>query len=209
VGDRIRHAGTPYVLGGGFEGEIRGYMDKYVSEYVIIYSTVKPGVSDGLGENVVHSPVEGRHPDLIGGFRTFRRMIGGKMSREVGDIYRGWGMEVEEYERGIITELGKLLSTTRYGIGIIFAKVEEEMCKGYGIKYEEVVLKYQRMYNDGYKKMGEERFMQSLLVPPDNGCGGHCVVPNAVILSKVSDDGFIGRLSKFNDIGEDGKRKDI
>lgn len=193
------HVCIPFLDSDSFCSAVRGYMSKYGGEVVVIYSTVLPGTSERLGDRVCHSPVEGRHPDLIGGFRTFRRFVGGKRSKVVGDFYRGYGLEVVEFDDARVTELGKVLSTTRYGINLIFAAEEKELCEKYGVRYEDVVLSYQRMYNDGYKKLGEDRFIQPLLTAPEGKIGGHCVVPNAKLLMQVTDSDMIGKLAKFND----------
>ncbi len=198
--DIIMHVCIPYVSAEGFYASVYNYITRYLPKYVIVYSTVLPGTCDRLGSHVVHSPVEGRHPNLIGGFKTFRRLVGGKCSKEVGELFRGWGMnDVVTFEDAKVTELGKILSTERYGINLVFASIEEKICNQFGVKFEDVVLTYQKMYNDGYKKMGEERFIQPTLTAPEGKIGGHCVVNNSILLSSVTDHQWIHDLSSFNE----------
>lgn len=203
----LLHVCIPFVDGESFHEVVSGYMVKYPSKYVIVYSTVLPGTCERLGGHVVHSPVEGRHPNLVGGFRTFKRLVGGECSEVVGGYFRGWGLEVDTYVDAKVTELGKLLSTERYGISILFSLVEDSLCKKYGLRFEDVVLSYQRMYNNGYKKLNEERFTQPLIVPPEGKIGGHCIIPNSKLLSQVATDKWIDELSNYNDkLNETGSK---
>jgi UDP-N-acetyl-D-mannosaminuronate dehydrogenase len=194
----MMHVCIPFFGAERFCEDVSYYMKVYPSRHIIIYSTVLPGTCEKLGENVVHSPVEGRHPNLIDGFKTFTRLVGGKCAKEVGDFYKKNGLNVETFEDAKVTELGKILSTTRYGLNILFAAEEEALCKRFGLKFEEVVLGYQKMYNEGYKKLGEERFVQQTLTPPVGKIGGHCVVPNAKLLEEISESELIKLLAKFN-----------
>jgi hypothetical protein len=181
-----------------FIEDVKDYIIQYPSKHIVVYSTVLPGVCEYLGENVVHSPVEGRHPNLIGGFRNFQRLVAGKSSVEVGEIFSNWGLTVVTFPNARVTELGKLLSTTRYGINLLFADMENKMCKEQGISFEDAVLSYQKMYNEGYEKLGEKRFNQPLLTPPDKHIGGHCVVPNADLLMLINDNEWIKQLANYN-----------
>lgn len=194
----MMHVCIPFSSAEGFHTDVSYYMKAYPSKHVIIYSTVLPGVTERLGENVVHSPVEGRHPKLYDGFKTFTRLVGGKDSKVVGAFYKRTGLSVETFEDAKVTELGKILSTTRYGINILFAAEQKALCDKFGLKFEEVILGYQRMYNEGYKKLNEDRFVQQMLTPPVGKIGGHCVVPNAKLLQQITDSEFVRMLAKFN-----------
>ena len=194
----MMHVCIPYYSYGEFIEAVSFYMGKYASKHVVIYSTVEPGVSEALGVGVCHSPVEGRHPNLVAGFRVFRRLVSGRDAVVVGDYYRKWGLEVETFDRCVVTELGKLLSTTRYGLSILFAAEEEKLCHGYGVKFEDVVLAYQRMYNNGYRKLNEDRFIQPMIVPPEGNIKGHCIVPNAKILQRVTEHPWVKDLADYN-----------
>lgn len=194
----VMHVCIPFYSRGDFITDVSYYMKKYRSRRVIVYSSVLPLTCEALGENVCHSPVEGRHPKLIDGFRTFKRFVSGREAEVVGGWFRGWGLEVETFRECVVTELGKLLSTTRYGINILFAAEQDKLCGEYEVRYEDVVTAYQRMYNEGYKKLNEERFVQPLTVPPRGRIGGHCVVPNAKLLTEVTDSEWIKKLSEWN-----------
>jgi len=48
----------------------------------------------------------------------------------------------------------------------------------------QAVKSWDRQYNDLYADLGMEQFSRYILDPPQGEIGGHCVVPNAVILNK-------------------------
>jgi UDP-N-acetyl-D-mannosaminuronate dehydrogenase len=166
------------------------------AENVVIYSTVLPGTTELIGENAVHSPIEGRHPNLKESFKTFVRLVAGKQSEKVGQYFRNRDLKVEVLPDAKITELGKILSTTRYGVMLAFADTEQKLCDKFNVSFKDAVLMYQDMYNDGYKKMGEDRFTQPKLTPPNGKIGGHCVVNNAKILTEISDCDLIRRVAE-------------
>jgi len=195
----MMHVCIPFVSPEQFVNTVKGYMRMYLSKYVIVYSTVLPGTCRVLGEGVCHSPVEGRHPRLIDGFRTFTRFVSGKHCEAIGEFYKYYGLEVKLFERCEVTELGKMLSTTRYGINMLFAAEQEMMCRSLGLDFQEVVLAYQRMYNEGYDSLNEQRFMQAMVVPPGETIGGHCVVPNAqLLLSMFTGSAWVRELAEYN-----------
>jgi UDP-N-acetyl-D-mannosaminuronate dehydrogenase len=166
-------------------------------QHVIVYSSVLPGTTEQLGENAVHSPIEGKHPHLISAFHTFTRMVAGKDAELVGKFFSNRGLKVTTYTDAKITEIGKLLSTTRYGLNIVFAKSQKDLCDQLGVNYDQAVLDYQRMYNEGYKKIGGDRFAQPLMVPPGDAIGGHCVVPNANLLGQITKDELIKKVAEY------------
>lgn len=195
----MMHVCIPFFDAESFCKDVSYYMKAYPSKYVIVYSTVLPGTCEKIGENVVHSPVEGRHPRLYDGLKTFKRLIGGKESEAVGSFFKKAGLDVEVYADAKVTELGKILSTTRYGLSLVFAAEQEALCKKYGVKFEDVVLGYQRMYNEGYKKLGDDKFVQPVLTPPEGKIGGHCIVQNAKLLNEIAESEWIKKLAEFND----------
>jgi len=193
----IMHVCIPY--NDNFVETILNYKKTYKPKIIIVYSTVAPGTCRKLGKNVVHSPIEGRHPDLLKSFYNFKRLISGnkKYTKIVSNFFVSKGLEVEVFNKCEITELGKLLSTTRYGVNLMFADISNELCNKYDIEFVDAVFKYQIMYNQGYANLGERRFNQQLLIPPNNKIGGHCIIPNAKILSKISDSKLIKELENY------------
>jgi hypothetical protein len=75
--------------------------------------------------------------------------------------------------------------------------MEADICRKYKANYNDAIIEYQRMYNNGYLAMNEARFVQQMLTPPNKKIGGHCVVPNAKLLFKDTKNPIIGRVAKY------------
>ncbi len=195
IGCTFLHICVPY--NDDFVRNMKRTIGMVCPKHIIVYSSVLPGTTEQLGDNAVHSPIEGRHPHLKESFHSFIRMVAGKDAELVGKFFANRGLAVVTYDNAKVTELGKLLSTTRYGLNIVFAKAEEALCKQYGLEFTNVVTDYQKVYNKGYKDIGCERFVQPLLVPPGDSIGGHCVVPNAQLLGKITDNDLIKKVADY------------
>ena len=154
----------------------------------IIHSSVAPGTTKKIGGAIVHSPIRGIHPDLHQGIKTFLKYIGadnkrvGRMARK---HLRDLGLKTKVFNPSITTELGKLLSTTYYGLCISYHGETQKICKKYNVRFEEVMTDFNRTYNNGYKELDLENVIRPILYPPENNkIGGHCVIQNAKILKK-------------------------
>jgi UDP-N-acetyl-D-mannosaminuronate dehydrogenase len=200
VGDRIPdyseyiHICIPYSK--KFVDIVKKYAKNIDHKYIVIYSSVPVGTTERIGKEAVHSPVEGRHPELYKSFCTFKRFIGGNKSEEIAKFFIDKGLQVEWFKTPQTTELGKLLSTTRYGLNLMFADMEADICRKLKVNFHDAIILYQSMYNNGYLSMGESRFVQQMLTPPGGKIGGHCVVPNAKLLFKDTKNPIIGRIAK-------------
>lgn len=199
TGLEYMHVAIPYSP--TFVDTCKHLQDILKPKYTIIYSSVLPGTTEQLGEYAVHSPIEGRHPHLFESVKHFPRLISGPRSEEVCKMFVGLGiMDIRIYPNSKTTEIGKLLSTTRYGINLMFAQEQKEICDRLGVKYEEAVSAYIDMYNDGYSNIESKRFQQQNLTPPGDKIGGHCVIPNAKLLANnITDSEIITKLSKYNE----------
>ena len=181
-----------------FVTEVKRYEQIFMPECIIIYTTVIPGTTEACGPKAVHSPIEGRHPNLLEYFKKFRRMIAGENFDMAYDLFMERGILVYVYSDPKITELGKLFSTTRYGINLMIADMEKKVCDELNLDYHEVVSLYQKFYNELYRGNGEDKFVQSTLTPPNGKIGGHCITNNARLLSVVCDDPMVERLATYN-----------
>lgn len=159
----------------------------------IIHSTVAPGTTKklslglprGLGKMVVHSPIRGMHPKLYKGIKTFVKYIGTD-NKKAGELakkhLKSLGIRTKVFRLSITTEVGKLLSTSYYGLCIAWHGEMKKLCDKYRIDFENAVTDFNKSYNQGYKKFRRENFMRPVLYPPKNGIGGHCIIPNSEIL---------------------------
>ena len=96
------------------------------------------------------------------------------------------------------TELGKLLSTTYYGLCIAWHGEMAKMCKKLKIDFDQTVTDFNKTYNQGYKKLKMPHVIRPVLYPPKNNkISGHCVIPNAKILQKIFKSGSLEVVLKY------------
>lgn len=186
------------------------YIKNYNPDCTIVYSTVPPGTCRKIGKKVIHSPIEGIHPNLSLGFKEFTRFLGFQADidtelfntyNDIIDFFKLNDLKVYVVDGPETTELAKMLSTTRYGVYLMFCDEMNRLCKKFGVNYTETVVAYQHAYNNFYKKIGLPKYCQPILTPPDGHCGGHCIVQNAQAMVKHNmDEPMLKKLSKFNDL---------
>ena len=166
----------------------------------IIHSTVVPGTIKKIGGMVVHSPVRGIHPHLYKGIKTFVKYIGAddKKAGETAEKHlKELGIKTKVFYPSTVTEIGKLLDTTYYGLCIAWHGEMKKLCDKYKIDFEKAVTDFNQTYNDGYKKLGKKNVMRPVLYPPKEGITGHCVLPNGEILNKYFKSQAIDLLLKY------------
>ena len=192
---KILHICYPY--SDSFVETTRGYMERYNPDLVIIYSTVAIGTCDQLG--AVHSPIEGRHPDLAESIMVVPRWLGSsdekalKMARE---FWRPLVKIIRVVPKADMTEFLKLRSTARFGINLVFADYENKVAKELEMPWKNLV-QFDSDYNDMYDYLGYIENKRYLLFPPDGEIGGHCVVPNAKLLDKQFPDKWLKEIIRM------------
>lgn len=162
---------------------------KYGIKHTIIFSSVPVGTTSKI-PNAVHSPVEGRHPNLHPSMLVFRRFVGGKRTRSVYRFFNQAGFEAEWVKRPEWTEFLKIQSTTNYGVMIEYARFMLTLCKRLDMPYR-YVKQYNQSYNDLYSTLGETDIKRYILDPPQGKIGGHCIRPNAELLRQIGDSPFL------------------
>ena len=176
------HIAFPW--GEHFDNDVRFW--QHYAETVIVYSTVPIGTCEALG--VVHSPVEGKHPELAESIDHMTRWIGTTDDRQriAAALFwkKGLGVEVRPVDSADYTEFIKLRSTARYGINIAFANYEAEVAQKIDMPYDLIKI-FDRDYNDLYRYLnnGGLDTGRYVLDDPYAKIGGHCVVSNAKILN--------------------------
>ena len=162
------------------------YIKQYRPELVIIHSTLKPGTTKQLGKGFVHSPVNGKHPNLAQSILTFIKFIGGN------DIYDTFaavahlqkaGIKTQVFANSTTTELAKVQCTRRYGVSLVEMKESVRECEEFGVPFQEVYTEWNNAYNQGYAELGDQRFSRPVLYPLPGPIGGHCVIPNLELLA--------------------------
>jgi len=183
---------------------VKSEIEKTKPKLVIIHSTTAPGttkkISDSVNCFVVHSPVRGVHPDLYSGIKTFVKYIGtddkkaGELAKEhLEDL----GIKVKVFEPSVTTEIGKLLSTSYYGVCIAFHGEMKKICDKLNVNFEKAVTDFNETYNEGYIKLGKPNVVRPVLYPPEKGIGGHCIHPNSEILKKYFNSKFLAFILDY------------
>ncbi len=179
------------------------WSDKFVSivskeikeigpKITIIHSTIAPGTTKRLADKfsgmVAHSPVRGTHPHLYKGIKTFVKYVGAD-NKEAGQLAQkhlnSLGIKTRLFFPSTVTELGKILDTTYYGICIAWHKEMKKICDKFGVNFDQAVSDFNKTYNKGYLKLGKKNVVRPVLFVDYKPIGGHCVVPNAEILKKI------------------------
>lgn len=203
----VMHIAYPQNDSFDFIQSVIDYANMYKPTWIVIHSTVKAGTTrlileDLVGVGVYHSPIRGVHPNLEDGIETFEKFISGTESKIVTDYFSKANIDVlwcDKYEE---TELMKLLSTTYYGWNIAFCKEVAALCEQFEVDFDKVYTAANHTYNKGYIQLGRPDVIRPVLKPVDGKIGGHCVIPNAVLLRDV---GFspADDLIKYNDSYEE------
>lgn len=174
---------------------VKREIEKIKPQLAIIHSTISPGTTKELilslpkelGKMVVHSPVRGTHPNLYQGIKTFVKYIGAD-NKKAGELAKehleNLGIKTKVFIPSIITEIGKLLDTSYYGLCVAWHGEMKKICDKAGINFEKAVTDFNQTYNEGYKKLGKPNVIRPVLYPPKGGIKGHCVCENAEILKR-------------------------
>lgn len=172
-----------YPDGPNFVDAAKAYIHQYRPKLTVIHSSVRVGTTDKVGKSmIVHSPVRGRHPNLEREMKIFPKFIGGRDQMAVNmakEYFQGAEWVSMGFDDPRATELVKMLSNIYLGLEIAWRQEAERICKTFGVRpfhYEQ----FERTYNEGYKKLGQEFFMRPMLSPKP--IGGHCILPCTELL---------------------------
>ena len=162
----------------GFVDQVKRYKERFGTKAVIIFSTVPIGTTRQI-KGAVHSPIEGKHPDLAKSIELAKRWFGGSNNVAYDFLIRATDLYVLPEPE--MTEFLKLRSTARYGVNIEFARYEKAVCDAIGMNYA-MVRKFDEDYNQLYLALGLPQYQRYILDPPQGNLGGHCLVDNAKLL---------------------------
>lgn len=168
-----------------FIEEVKEYQEFYMPDYTVIWSTVPIGTTKQI-QGAVHSPVEGRHPDLAESIKRMPRWIGSEdddTGRFVAYYFRQLGLKTSWVKDSRYTEFLKLRSTSKYGINLVWADYEKQVANELGMNFS-LIKQFDRDYNALYQELGMDWAQRYILDAPEGKIGGHCVVPNAELLDK-------------------------
>lgn len=181
-----------------FEEYVYDYAIKTHAKLVIIHSTIQVGTTTKLQNRlsvpIVHSPVQGQHPDLEESILFFDKIVGANGTRayELAAIEMS-NLHCVRVESPEASELGKILSTSYYGVCIAWHREMKRFCDEFGVDFHEAVTKFNRIYNAGYAKF-KPNVIRPILTPPDGSIGGHCVTQNARLLEERIQSDFLNLI---------------
>lgn len=191
----IIHVCFPFIDMASFIEAVQFYIKKYKPEHVVIWSTVAIGTTARI-PGAVHSPVEGRHPNLALSIRSMVRWIGTNNADE-GEFFEKYfkALFLKTYLVGKsdFTEFLKLRSTSKYGINLVWADYEASVAKELGMNYK-LVKHFDADYNRLYHNLNMPWAQRYILDPPNGKIGGHCIVPNAELLDKQFPDDMLKKI---------------
>jgi hypothetical protein len=184
-----------------FVDTVNEYKSNYSIGDVIVFSTVPVGTTSKI-DGAVHSPVEGRHPNLTESIKLFPRYIGGNSSI-AGLFFMASHKHnnlhfIEEPDH---TEFLKLQSTSNYGLMIEYARYCKTVCDELGLDYG-FIKQFNSDYNELYDNLGlGDRIKRYILEAPTGDIKGHCIVPNAKLLDKQFPSIFLKEIYRDKEMG--------
>ena len=176
-----------------FEGETARYIELFRPTLTIVNSTVGVGTTRAIAERtgtaVVHSPVRGKHARMLEDLLKYTKVVGAinpAIGRQAAKHFESIGLKTRILSSPEATELAKLTETTYFGLMIAWAQELERYCDRLGQDYDEIVSLYE-----------EVDFFPSVKYFP-GVIGGHCVMPNIEILSKVDHSEILKAIQSSN-----------
>lgn len=163
----------------------KNYIKQYKPRLTIINSSVAVGTTRRCGDDVVYSPVRGRHPALDTEMLTFAKFSGcenGKKALKAAEYFQrsGWN-EVYATDNPDALEYLKLMSNAHMGLEVAWRQEVQRMMKRFGIDPNDYT-HWEQTYSEGYRALGQFNMMRSIMKP--GPIGGHCILPCTDILGK-------------------------
>lgn len=182
-----------------FVDDVRDYMIKYDPVITIIWSSVPIGTTRSLGPGVVHSPVEGVHPNLALSIRTMDRWIGCNTESDIEFVktyFEDMNIATKIVSSSDYTEFLKLRSTSKYAVNIIWTGYEKYVADQLGMDFE-YVKEFDKSYNRLYEALEMPQYQRYILDPPEGPIGGHCLVSNAEILYEQYPSDLLEKIREY------------
>ena len=176
-----------------FVGEVEHRIEQFKPALTIINSTVAVGttraVAERCGAAVVNSPVRGKHVRMVEDLLHYTKFVGAldpAAGKRAAGHFQSLGMKTRILSSPEATELAKLTETTYFGVMIAWAQEVERYCDHLGLNYDEVVSIYEEI---GF--LPPVKYFPGII-------GGHCVMPNIEILSRLGHSEFLYTINSSN-----------
>jgi len=188
----VMHVCYPFEIN-DFIGQTDRYIHRFKPSLTIINSTVGVGttraVAERSGTPVVHSPVRGKHIRMVQELLHYTKFVGATdvaAGQQAAAHFESLGMKTRVLSSPEATELAKLMETTYFGLMIAWAQDIERYCDQLGQDYDEVVALFE-----------EVGFFPPVKYFP-GFIGGHCIMPNIEILSRVHHSEILKAIQSSN-----------
>jgi len=176
-----------------FVGETARYIERFRPDVTIVNSTVAGGTTRAIAEltgaAIVHSPVRGKHVRMREELLSYTKFVGATnpvTGKQAAEHFESMGIRTQILSSPEATELAKLTETTYFGVIIAWAQEVERYCDQLGQDYRDVVSFY-----EGIKFLPQVKYFPGII-------GGHCVMPNIEILSKLGDSEILKAIQSSN-----------
>jgi len=191
-GVSVMHICYPFQIA-DFIGETARYIERLKPSLTIINSTVAVGttrsIAERTGSAVVHSPVRGKHQRMGEDLTYYTKFVGGtsrEHSERAAEHFTSIGLKSRVLSSPEATELAKLTETTYFGLLIAWAQEVERYADQLGENYDEIASFYE-----------EISFFPRVKYFP-GVIGGHCVMPNIEILSRLDHSDCLKAIESSN-----------
>ncbi len=181
-----------------FVGETARYIERYKPVLTVINSTVAIGTTRAIEERakspVVNSPVRGKHARMLQDMQKYVKFVGGTdpaSARRAAQHFESLGLNTKVLSSPEATELAKLTETTYFGVMIAWAQEVERYCDEWGANYDEVASFYDEI---GF--FPPVKYFPGVI-------GGHCVMQNIAILSRLKPSALLNAVKASNEMKVD------
>jgi len=188
----IMHVCYPFEIG-DFIGETARYIERFSPALTIVNSTVAVGttraVAERTGAAVVHSPMRGKHVRMLEDLLGYTKFVGAMdptSGKSAAEHFESLGMRASVMSSPEATELAKLTETTYFGLIIAWAQEVERYCDRLSQEYDEIVAFYEEI-----KFLPPVKYFPGVI-------GGHCVMANIDILSRLGRSQILEAIKSSN-----------
>ena len=197
TGIDVMHVCYPFQVR-DFVGTTVDYIAEHQPRMTIIHSTVTPGTSrsiqDQVDTPVAYSPVRGKHTRMREELLRYTKFVAASdsgVSESAIAHLAGAGFSARTMSSYETLELAKLLETSYFGLLIGWAQEMDRLAKQVGAEYLETM-----------EFMEEIAFLPPVTFSP-GFIGGHCVIPNSLLLETVGRSLFMEAMRGSNQLKED------
>jgi UDP-N-acetyl-D-mannosaminuronate dehydrogenase len=188
----VMHVCYPFEIE-DFVGETVRYIERFNPVLTVVNSTVAVGTTRFIAERarapVVHSPIRGKHARMLEELCRYTKFVGamdGPSGKCAAEHFESIGLRTRVLASPETTELAKLTETTYFGLMIAWAQQVERYCDQVGADYDEVVSFY-----DEVDFFPPAKYFPGII-------GGHCVMPNIEVLSRMGQSAILEAIQSSN-----------